>query len=391
MMQKAWWRTADIAGPFLLLFMAIAGLIAANSPWQANYALLAHPMGDVHITGWNGRTWSLTLPSVIEAITLGPMTLFFLLITLELKKELVSGHLSQLRQCLLPCVSALGGVVVPALLYRVIAASEPALQAGWAIPIATDAAFTVPILLALGRYVSEGGRVWLMALAIFDDVLGILIIALFYGSTLKYGPLIVSAVLVGCLVYWGRRGIRALWPYSVAGCLLWGCLLVSGVHPTIAGVVVGLCLPARVKTAPSPVERMEHYVTPWVRWVILPIFGFVIMGIPLLTLPLHAVNIRLVCAVAVGLVMGKTTGIFSATWLAVRCRLSPLPCQTSWYMVFGLSMLCGIGFTVSLFMASLSFAGSNLLLSAKLGILSGSLMAVLMGWVWLRAGVTVSE
>ncbi|WP_249090073.1 Na+/H+ antiporter NhaA [Bombella apis] len=376
--------TPETGGPCLLLVMALAGFILANSPWRSFYALLAKPLGPVPLG--DGLS-PFCLPSVAELVTIGPMTLFFLTISLELKKELTAGHLAEFRQCLLPCLSALGGVVVPAGLYALIAAPDPALRSGWAIPVATDAAFTLPVLLALGRRVSEGGRVWLMALAIFDDVLGIFIIALFYGGTPHAMPLFGTVILVGMMACAGWRGVRCLWFYGIGGGLLWICLKEAGLHPTLAGVVVGLCLPTARHDGPSPLERVEHGLAPWVTWGVLPLFGFVMVGVPLADTSLTSLDLRLIVAVVVGLVLGKTAGIFGMTWLAIRCRLASLPARTSWPMLFGLCLLCGLGFTVSLFMASLAFPASGLLISSKIGIFLGSLMAVASGWFWLRCVV----
>lgn len=370
--RKHWVFVPETGGPCLLLVMAILGLIVANSPFRSFYACLHQPLRSMY------------LPSIAELVTIGPMTLFFLVITLELKKELVTGHLSSIRQCLLPCISALGGVVVPAGLYALIAAPDAALKPGWAIPVATDAAFTLPILLALGRHVSEGGRVWLMALAIFDDVLGILIIAFFYGGTLHLLPLIGGAALMVLMACAGWQKVRCLWLYGVAGCLLWLCFLQGGLHPTLAGVVAGLCLPTARQNGVSPLERVEQSVSSWVTWLVLPLFGFVTVGIPLLDVPVSSLNMRLILAVAVGLVLGKTGGIFSATWLATRLHVAALPTGTSWQMLFGLCLLCGLGFTVSLFMASLAFPAFDLLVSSKIGIFVGSFIAAVSGWLWLR-------
>ncbi|OOL18218.1 hypothetical protein AL01_05215 [Bombella intestini] len=384
--RRRWSLSSETAGPCFLLLMAMIGLALANSPWRAFYALLEQPLGQFALVAGMPKV---SLPSFAELVLIGPMTLFFLGITLELKKELSVGHLASVRQALLPCLSALGGVVVPACLYALIAAPDPALLAGWAIPVATDAAFTVPIILALGRRVSEGGRVWLMALAIFDDVLGILIIALFYGGALHVIPLLGSIALIGVMALAGWRGVGCLWLYGVGGCLLWVCMMGAGLHPTLAGVVVGLCLPTASQkkgdsAVLSPLELVERGISLWVTWLILPLFGFVTVGIPLIDVPTAALNPRLVCAVAVGLVIGKTGGIFGMTWLVIRCRLASLPEGTSWQMLFGLCLLCGLGFTVSLFMASLAFPASILLVSSKIGIFVGSLIAAACGWFWLR-------
>lgn len=381
----------EVSGPLVLLAFSLGGLVAANTPLQSFYMALHHSLGVVKLPFGGG---DVSLPSVAECVEIGPMTVFFLLITLELKKELAFGQLSTMRQCMLPLFSALGGVLVPAIIYMLIVGKDADLRQGWAIPVATDAAFTVPILLALGRFVSEGGRIWLMALAIFDDVLGILIIILFYGASLNFIPLLGVFILGAGLVTLAWCGVSALWIYGIGGVLLWGGMLMSGVHPILAGVIVGLCVP----TAPrnrgcrglalsdrvSPLECLEGVLAPWVRWCILPLFGFVSVGVSLRGLTFHQLCWPLILAVSVGLVVGKSTGIFAATWICVRCNLATLPAGTSWRMLFGLALICGVGFTVSLFMASLAFPASALLLSAKLGILLGSCFAALMGWWWLR-------
>lgn len=377
--ERHWMLAPETGGPFLLLVMAVLGFVLANSPLRFIHEWLDVPLGQVCYAAG-----CFSLPSAAEIVTIGPMTFFFLLITLELKKELVTGHLSSVRQCLLPCLSALGGVAVPAGLYALVVAPDPALRPGWAIPVATDAAFTLPVMLALGRHVSEGGRVWLMALAIFDDVLGILILAVFYGGTLHVLPLLGAAGVTVLMACAGWRKVENLWFYGVSGCLLWFCLLEGGLHPTLAGVVLGLCLPTVGRGGRSPLEQAERGLSPWVTWLVLPLFGFVSVGIPLLDVPAEALSLRLVCAVAVGLVCGKTVGIFGVTWCAIKCRLASLPAHTSWSMLLGLCLLCGVGFTVSLFMASLAFPAFMLRVSSKTGILAGSLIAALSGWLWLR-------
>ncbi|GBR70366.1 Na+/H+ antiporter NhaA [Gluconobacter kanchanaburiensis NBRC 103587] len=316
------------------------------------------------------------------------MTLFFLVVILEIKKEIVSGHLSSLRRIALPLIGALGGMIVPALTYLLVTYGHPEAIRGWAVPVATDAAFTLPIILALGKHVSPGARTWLMALAIFDDVLGIVVIALFYGSTLYWPALIAAVVVTTALVEANRRGVKSVWSYGIGCALLWIALLDSGLHPTLAGVITGLCLPAvtsgmNAKEA-TPLDKISSALTPFVTWIVLPLFGFMNVGVSLAGVHPEMILETAPLGIMLGLIVGKPVGVFCATMLSARLKIATLPAETPTAMLLGLSMLCGIGFTISLFIANLAFSGSNLVAPAKMGIFAGSVLSALMGWLWLR-------
>ncbi|GCE88844.1 Na+/H+ antiporter NhaA [Komagataeibacter diospyri] len=369
-------------GASVLLLASLAGLVLANSPWALGYtALITTPM-KLSFLGTHG-------PENMDAwVSDGLMTLFFLVVILEIKKETVSGHLSSLRRVALPLIGALGGMIVPALTYLLVTCGHPEAMRGWAIPVATDAAFTLPIILALGKHVSPGARAWLMALAIFDDVLGILVIALFYGSALYWPALVAVGIVTAALIGANRAGIRTLWSYATAGILLWIALLESGLHPTLAGVITGLCLPTTTSgkgVGPvTPLDKTGSALAPFVTWVVLPLFGFMNVGVSLVGVHPDRTLEAVPLGIMLGLIVGKPVGVFGATLLSTRLKITTLPAETPMGMLFGLSLLCGIGFTISLFIANLAFSGSDLVTLAKMGIFAGSVLSALMGWFWLR-------
>lgn len=368
-------------GASVLLLASLLGFVLANSPWAAGYAALITTPLQFSLLGAHG-------PETVGAwVSDGLMTLFFLVVILEIKKEIVSGHLSSPRRIALPLIGALGGMVVPALTYLLVTYGHPEATRGWAIPVATDAAFTLPVILALGRHVSPGARAWLMALAIFDDVLGIAVIALFYGDALYWPALLGAITLVAALVGANRAGVRALWPYAMGCVMLWAALLASDLHPTLAGVVTGLCLPATTRAQDgvraTPLDRAAALLAPFVTWVVLPLFGFMNVGVSLAGLHPRMMLGAVPLGIMAGLLVGKPVGVFGATLLSVRLKVTTLPAETPVRMLFGLSLLCGIGFTISLFIANLSFGGAALV-SARLGIFAGSVISALAGWLWLR-------
>lgn len=369
---------SSAGGASFLLLASLAGFVLANSPWAAGYRTLTTLPLKFSFLGKRGPD------NVATWVSDGLMTLFFLVVILEIKKEIVSGHLSSLRHVALPLIGAVGGMVVPALTYLLVTWGDPEATSGWAIPVATDAAFTLPIILALGRRVSPGARAWLMALAIFDDVLGIVVIALFYGSAL-YWPAVLAVVLAtAALIGANRAGIRTLWAYGAGGILLWTALLNSGLHPTLAGVITGLCLPARDAKGTAPLDRVSSAVTPFVTWIVLPLFGFMNVGISVTGMKPDMMLEAVPLGIILGLMIGKPVGVFGATLLSIRLKIAMLPASTSTGVLFGLSLLCGIGFTISLFVANLAFSGSDLMTPAKMGIFAGSALSALIGWCGLR-------
>ncbi|GEB04869.1 Na+/H+ antiporter NhaA [Gluconobacter roseus] len=373
---------SPVWGASALLVASLTGLVLANSPWASAYAgLTTFPLR----LSWLGADG----PGTVGAwVSNGLMSLFFLVVILEIRKEIVSGHLSSLRRIALPLIGALGGMIVPALTYLLVTYGHPEAVRGWAVPVATDAAFTLPIILALGRHVSPGARVWLMALAIFDDVLGIVVIALFYGHALYWPAMGAVMILTGALIGANRAGIVSLWSYGSGGVLLWIALLYSGLHPTLAGVVTGLCLPADVSGRnvgdASPLERVAAGLGPFVTWGVLPLFGFMNVGVSLTGFRQEMMLKAVPLGIMAGLVIGKPLGVFGATCIATKLKIADLPVATSMRMVFGLSLLCGIGFTISLFIAGLAFSAPDLASSARLGIFASSVFSALIGWLWLR-------
>lgn len=322
----------------------------------------------------------------------GLMAAFFLLIGLELKRELRDGHLSTLRSLALPGFAAVGGMVVPALVYAALSAGDPIASRGWAIPAATDIAFALAVLSLVGPRVPTALKALLLSVAIFDDLGAILIIAIFYTTTISAAALAAAGILTLMLVGLNRAGVRRVLPYLALGVPLWYAVLQSGLHATLAGVVLALTIPhfgAGAGAAPerdSPLLRLEDGLHPWVAFGVLPIFAFANAGVSLTGLGLSDLTRPVPLGIAAGLVVGKQVGILGFAWLAVRLRVAELTAGLTWRDVHGVSLLCGIGFTMSLFVATLAFGPESLAPPGidRLGILGGSLIAGLGGYLVLR-------
>ena len=306
-----------------------------------------------------------------------------LLIGLEVKREVVDGHLSKPAQVILPATAAVGGMVVPALIYWFINRDNPAAVAGWAIPTATDIAFALGVLALLGKRVPVSLKLFLMTLAIIDDLGAIIVIALFYSGTLSSVSLLLAAACLVALVAMNRLGVVKLGPYMIVGLILWVCVLKSGVHATLAGVALALCIPLRTRNAEtSPLLSLEHALHPWVAYAILPIFAFANAGVSLAGMSVDSFTHPVPMGIAVGLLLGKTVGVFGLTWLAVKLRMAALPEGAGWGQILGVAILCGIGFTMSLFVGSLAFApgSSDYAGMDRMGILTGSFFAAVIGY-----------
>lgn len=361
----------EAGGGVVLIIAAALGLAMANSPLAATYfgALEAY-IGPLSLLHW-----------INDAL----MAVFFLLVGLEVKRELLDGQLSRWPRRILPGLAAAGGMLVPALIYLAFNRNAPEAQAGWAIPTATDIAFTLGVLALLGRRVPVSLKIFVTALAILDDLGAVLIIALFYSAELS-GPWLAGAGgVLAALIVFNRLGVRRLWPYLGLGLVLWFCVLQSGVHATIAGVALALTIPlmrspARPDDATSPLHRLEHALARPVGFAIVPVFGFANAGVSLAGLNGEALFSPITLGVALGLFLGKQAGVFGATWLAVRLRLVDRPEDATWGQVWGVSILCGIGFTMSLFIGLLAFAGQPLFeTEVKIGVLCGSMLSALLG------------
>lgn len=318
----------------------------------------------------------------------GLMAIFFLLVGLEIKRELLQGALSSVRTAALPAVAALGGMVVPALIYLGFNWGDAQAVRGWAVPAATDIAFALGVLALVGSRAPVSLKVFLTALAILDDLGAIIIIALFYTAQINGLALMGAAVLLAALVALNLMGVRKLWPYLLLGLGLWGAVLASGVHATLAGVAMALTIPLRggpeADRADSPLSTLEHTLHPWVAFAILPVFGLANAGLSLEGMTLAALAAPVPLGIAAGLFIGKQIGVLGFSWLAVRSGLTQWPAGAGALQVYGVSLLCGIGFTMSLFIGSLAFDSVELQNQVKLGVFSGSLLSAVLGYLVLR-------
>jgi NhaA family Na+:H+ antiporter len=360
----------------LLIAAAIAAMVAANSPWAGQWHhMIERPLG-------------LTLPRVGQLtphlfVADGLMAIFFLLVGLEVKREWYEGRLATPAERRLPIVAAVAGMAVPALIYVAVVGADPAFVHGWAIPAATDIAFAIGVLAILGRHAPPSIKLLLVTIAIVDDIGAVLVIALFYTSDLNIPALVAALVLAAAMLALGRFGVRRLWPYIAGFALMWVLMLASGVHATIAGVLAALTIPLGDESR-SPLKRLEHAIHPWVMFLIVPIFGLVSAGVHL-TGGMTALTDPVPLAVLLGLFLGKQIGIFGAVALSVRTGIASKPEGASWMQLYGAAILCGIGFTMSLFIGALAFPGDQLRVDeAKLGTLAGSLLSAIAGYAVLR-------
>ena len=363
----------EAAGGFVLMAAAALALAVANSPFSSMY--------------FESLEATLAGMSVLHWINDALMVIFFLLVGLEIKREMLEGQLSTWASRILPGVGALGGMLVPALIFVAFNRDDPSVLRGWAIPTATDIAFALGVLSLLGKRVPVSIKVFLTALAIIDDLGAVVIIALFYTSELSVLHLALAAFVVAMLVVLNRSGVRVLWPYLVLGALLWFLILNSGVHATIAGVALALTIPLRMpgdrREAPLTVlESSLHRVVPF---LIIPLFGFANAGLSFADLTAEDLVEPLTLGVGLGLVFGKLVGVFGFSGIAIASGFARLPEESSWLQMIGVSLLCGIGFTMSLFIGLLAFASNPILQGeVKFGILAGSLLAGCGGYVILR-------
>ena len=361
-------------GGLVLIAAAALALIIANGPLaQAYFDALHAYLGPLSVLHW---------------VNDGLMALFFLLVGLEIKRELLDGQLSTPRRRVLPGIAALGGMVVPAIIYLAINQGGGALR-GWAVPVATDIAFALAVLALLGSRVPVSLRIFLTALAIIDDLLAVAIIALFYTSQLSLVWLGAALAAVALLAGLNWMKVVRLTPYLLIGGALWAFTYLSGVHATLAGVALALAIPIRRTPGcpddmESPLHRLEHGIQPWVAFLVIPVFGFANAGVSLVGLGLDALLEPVALGVAAGLFVGKQLGVFATTWAAIRLRLADCPEDATTLQVYGVSLLCGIGFTMSLFIGLLAFDDPDLQAQVKIGVLAGSLLSAVMGAAVLR-------
>ncbi len=378
--------SGESAGGIALALAAVLALLLSNSPWGDWYERWLHLPGELRIGSSAGATGGLVLvkPLVLWVNDLW-MAVFFLLVGLEIKRELVQGELASRAQAVLPAVAALGGMAVPALVYSFVNWGDAVALRGWAIPAATDIAFALAVVVALGSRVPLSLKVFLTAVAIIDDLGAIIVIALFYTEQLSVLMLIGAGVCVLALWLLNRSGVTRVDAYLFVGLLMWVCVLKSGVHATLAGVITALAIPLRDAKGGSPSQSLLHGLHPWVSFLILPTFAFANAGVSLAGVTAATLLQPVSLGVGLGLVLGKCVGVFGSVWLMVRLGLAPRPAGASWVQVLGVAMLCGIGFTMSLFIGGLAFEGQGPQweTQVKLGVLAGSLIAATLGSVVL--------
>jgi Na+:H+ antiporter, NhaA family len=372
-------RLESSSGILLLAALGIA-LAWANSPWSASYFhILEFPMG-IKVGGFAYAS------SLHHWINDGLMTLFFFVVGLEIKRELVAGELASVKRAAFPMIAALGGMVVPALIYAGFNHGHPGAR-GWGIPMATDIPFALGILALLGNRVPNSLKVFLMALAIIDDLGSILVIALFYTDGVWWPGLGCAAGVLGVLIVLGRANVRHPLFYAGLGGLLWYFLMRSGVHGTIAGVLVAWTVPAvpPIHETESPLQRMEESLHPWTSYLILPLFALANAGVQINGPLLHSLFNRAGIGIFLGLVLGKPLGIFLACRAAMALGIPPLSGGVRKAHLLGIGMLGGIGFTMSIFVSGLAFGGNGLLDGAKLAVFLASFTSGLLGWALLRS------
>ena len=366
----------ESAGGILLALAAVAALVVSNSPWRAAYEALLQAPVEVKLGAW----LTLAKPAVVWVNDLW-MAVFFLLVGLEIKREIIEGELADRRQARLPAVAALGGMLLPAGVYALFNLGDAAALRGWAIPAATDIAFAIGIVTLLGPRVPVSLKVFLTAVAIIDDLGAIIVIALFYTDHLSPAMLLAAGVCIAALLGLNRAGVRRAEVYLAVGLLLWLCVLKSGVHATLAGVVTALAIPMGSKQGRSPALALEHGLRPWVAFGVLPVFAFCNAGVSLQGVHLATLAEGIPLGIAAGLLLGKAVGVFGSLALMVGLGLASRPAAATWLQCFGVAVLCGIGFTMSLFIGGLAFEGLDPAFETrvKLGVLAGSLLSGLAG------------
>ncbi len=372
------------AGGILLGIATLMALLLANSPlhiYYQNLLQLTLSLGNIHI-------------SFLHFINDGLMTIFFFLVSLEIKRELVQGELNSLNKALLPTMAAIGGMVVPALFYLLINHGHPDHTAGWAIPMATDIAFSLGVLSLLNKRIPSSLKIFLTALAIIDDLGAILVIAIFYTQQIGWLYLILAFICLIGLITLNYFSVNRFFPYLLLALPLWFFILSSGVHATIAGVLFGLTIPLHPskKSQVTLLNKVEHQLHPWVAYGILPLFAFANAGLSFTGIRWETLFHPLPLGIIAGLFLGKQCGILGASWLAVKAKWAKLPYQTNWQYIYGTALICGIGFTMSLFIANLAFSDGESASLVRLGVLSGSALSGILGyWVLLLTARTKKE
>jgi Na+:H+ antiporter, NhaA family len=375
---------SESAGGIVLALAAIVALVVSNSSLGPLYRQFIETRVELRV----GDDWLLLSKPLLLWVNDLWMAVFFFLVGLEIKREVLAGELASMRQATLPVAAALGGMVVPALIYVALNHADPVALRGWAIPTATDIAFALGILMLLGSRVPASLKVFLTAVAIIDDLGAIIVIAAFYTDQLSLPMLLAAGGGALLLLGLNRARVASIGPYVVIGLVVWVCVLKSGIHATLAGVVTALAVPMRDRHGASPLETAEHALHPWVAFAVLPMFAFVNAGVSLEGVSPGTLTQGVPLGIALGLVFGKAIGVFGASQLLMRLTGASLPDGASARQFFGVCVLCGIGFTMSLFIGGLAFAGqgAGYETQVKLGVLGGSAVAGMLGAALLLAG-----
>lgn len=372
----------ESASGILLMFAAALAMVLANSPLASSYDLIIATPVQVSVGGL------VVAKPLLLWINDGLMAVFFFLVGLELKREVMEGELSQMRKVVLPGFGAIGGMLVPAAIYLAINIGDESALSGWAIPAATDIAFALGILSLLGSRVPVSLKIFLTSLAIFDDIGAIIIIAAFYTAQISFLSLLIAGLCIPLLFALNRLGVTSRTLYLSIGMVIWVAMLKSGVHATLTGVILALFIPMRDKENPDarPLQEWEHDLHTLVAFVILPIFAFANAGISLAGVGFEQVMHGVPLGITLGLFLGKQIGVFGMCWLAIKLKLTDMPEGMNWISMYGTGILCGIGFTMSLFIGSLAFesTGIDRIFDERLGILIGSLLSGVFGFLLLR-------
>jgi len=362
--------SGETAGGLLLLAAAVLAMIIANSPLSVEYIDLREAyIGPLSLLHW-----------INDFLMAG----FFMLVGLEMKRELIDGNLANWSDRRLPVIAALGGMIAPALIYLAVVGGSPQYHRGWAIPAATDIAFSLGILAMLGKRVPVSLKLFLVTVAIVDDLLAIIIIAVAYTAELQLLALVAAAAILAVMFGLNKMGVARLWPYLALALALWVAVYLSGIHATIAGVAAAFTIPLNLQHEhgefrSSPLHRLEHNLHPWIAFFVVPLFGLFNGGVPFRLDALSPGSETVVLAIAAGLFLGKQAGVFGAVRATVALGIADRPWGASWLQVYGVALLCGIGFTMSLFIGGLAFVGPELEAAVKLGVLGGSLSSGVVG------------
>ena len=384
-MDKAFSRIQEFirletSGGVVLMIAAIFAMIIANTPLSATYDLILGTYIKVGI-----GNFEIAKPAILW-INDGLMAIFFFLVGLEIKREVLAGELSSFDKAILPIMAAIGGMAVPGIIFAIVNWGTPENLNGWAIPTATDIAFALGILALIGSRAPIALKIFLLAIAIIDDLGAIVIIAIFYTSELSINALSISMIGFAAAIALNRLGIQRTAPYLLVGIIMWVFVLKSGVHATLAGVLIAFTIPLKAKNEDEALlYKMEHGLHPWVAFLILPVFAFANAGVNFTGIGIDDLLQPLTLGIAVGLFLGKQIGVFLATWIGVKSGIARLPENVSWKHVYGVACLTGVGFTMSLFIGSLAFTTADVMNAVRLGVVLGSVLSGIIGYLLLKS------